>query len=151
MQLEPVISALRANLLGHGALAGGDQQIEAAVAQLADALEPAVRTAALDLAQQAAAEVDAQLADHDVSVVLTGADIELRVTERESASSIPADEELDARITLRLPPTLKSTIERFATGDGESVNSWVVDALSRRARRSPSSSSGSQISEEFDL
>ena len=84
-----------------------------------------------------------------MSVVLSGGDVELRVDETDGSSSRSIDEELDARITLRLPPSLKQTIEKFATVDGESVNTWVVDALSKRANRD--GSTGRRVTEEFDL
>ena len=149
MQLAPVLSALQAGLNQQMRLATDDPQIEAAGAQLIDTLGPALRNAAIELAQQAATEIDAQLPDHSVSVVLSGGDVELRVDETDGSSSRSIDEELDARITLRLPPSLKQTIEKFATVDGESVNTWVVDALSKRANRD--GSTGRRVTEEFDL
>ncbi len=150
MRIEPVLTALQAGLVNQLRLAGDDPQVETAGEQLLDALGPALRSAAIDLAQQAAAEVDAQLPEHAVAVVLSGSDIELRVDEAPASAPAPeVDEELDARITLRLPPTLKQTIERFATGDGESVNSWVVDTLSKRTNRP--GAAGRKVTEDFDL
>lgn len=149
MQIEPVIVALRSTLSSQAALADGDPHLEAAVAAVVAALDPAIRQAATDLAQQAAAEIDAQLPEHTVSVVLHGHDLELRVDEAPGRPSAPTDEDLDARITLRLPPSLKQIVEQVANVDGESVNSWVVDTISRRAQRT--SPAGSRITEEFDL
>lgn len=149
MRLAPVLAAVRAQLGSHIGIAGGDPQIEAAAAQLIEALDPALRHAVTQIAQQAAAEIEAQLTDHVVSVVLDGDDIELRVGERLRPPVVSIDEELDARITLRLPPSLKKTIERFATVDGESVNAWVVDALSKRATRSDAA--GHRLTDEFDI
>lgn len=149
MQLEPVIASLRATLTTQAALAGDDPQLDAAVGAVVAALDPAIRQAATDLAQQAAAEVDAQLTDHAVSVVLRGQDLELRVDEVPGSPATMPDEDLDARITLRLPPSLKSIVEQVANVDGESVNAWVVDAISRRAKRS--SPGGERITEDFDL
>lgn len=150
MRLEPVLTALEAGLVSQLRLAGDDAQVETAGEHLLDALGPALRAAAIDLAQQAAAEIDAQLPEHSVGVMLSGDDIELRVDDAPSVTSAPeTDEELDARITLRLPPTLKQTIERFATVDGESVNSWVVDTLSKRTNRP--GNGGRKITEDFDL
>lgn len=148
MQVEPVLAALRAQLAGQVSLGAADPQIEAAAAHVVETLEPALRAAVLDLAQQAAVEIDAQLPEHTVSVVLSGADVELRVGEQ-TPPSASVNEELDARLTLRLPPSLKHTIERFANTDGESVNSWVVEALSKRAHRTGGSQQ--RVTEEFDL
>ena len=149
MHLQPIINHMRATLAGHGSLAGDDPSVEAAVQQLIEAIDPALRLAAIDLAQQAAAEVGAQLTDRTVEVVITNGDPELRVAESTAEPAAVSDEEFDARITLRLPPSLKRIIEDSATVDGESVNAWVVDAVSRRARRSQPK--GRRITDSFDL
>ena len=150
MQIEPVINEVREALLGQAALASGDPAVEAAIGHLAAALEPALRHAVLGLAQQAAAEIGAQLADRRVDVVLLDGDPTLRIADapRRPAAAEPA-EDLDARITLRLPPSLKRLVEDAATIDGDSVNAWVVDALSRRARRPHGR--GQRVTEAFDL
>lgn len=148
MQLEPVLAALRTTVADQLRLAAHDPHVEAAGEQLVDALAPALRSALIDLVQQAATEVDAQLSDHTVSVVLAAGDVELRVDDA-PVRPAAAQEDLDARITLRLPPTLKQTIERFASVDGESVNSWVVEALAKRANRS--NPAARSVTEEFDL
>lgn len=149
MHTRPIVNTVRAALAGHGALSGGDPTLEAAVAQLADALEPALHLAAIQLAEQAAAEIDAQLPDRRVDVVLIDGDPCLRVSEPARSVNAESTEELDARITLRLPPTLKQLIEQSAKADGDSVNSWVVDALERRSRRGRSPKQ--RITEAFDL
>lgn len=149
MHLQPVITNLRATLTGHAALAGDDPAVEAAMGQLADALDPAIRLAAMELAQQAAVEIGAQLADRTVEVVISNGDPELRVVEAKEPTAAPNDEEFDARITLRLPPSLKRIIEDSATIDGESVNQWVVDALARRTKKHDPAAR--RVTESFDL
>ena len=149
MHVQPVLNGLRAALANQGALAGGDPAVDAAVAALIDALAPALHMAALELAQQAAAELDAQLSDRTVEVVVADGDPALRVTELATGAAEAATEEFDARITLRLPPSLKTLIETSATVDGDSVNAWVVDALSKRAKRG--SGRGRQMTDSFDL
>lgn len=150
MHVEPIVNTVLAGLNAQASLAAGDPAIEAAAGQLAAALEPALRQAALALAEQAADEVRAQLPDRTVSVVIQDGDPALRITEAPLTASAPVDpEEFDARITLRLPPSLKRLVEDAATVDGESVNGWVVDALSRRANRSPGR--GRRVTEGFDL
>ena len=73
--------------------------------------------------------------DRTVDLILADGDPSLRIAEvAVSAESVPS-EDLDARITLRMPPSLKSLIEDAAETAGASVNSWVLDALSRRARK----------------
>jgi uncharacterized protein (DUF1778 family) len=149
VQLEPVLATLRAAIQYQASLTGDDPQVDSAVGAVIAALEPALRQAATDLAQQAAAEVDAQLPEHTVSVVLRGADLELRVDAVTPAPPAAPAEDLDARITLRLPPSLKEAVERVANIDGGSVNSWVVDTLSRSTARP--ARGGERITEEFDL
>lgn len=149
MHVRPVIESVRASLVGHASLAGDDPSIDAAVAQLIDSLGSALQQAALELAQQAAAEVSAQLSDQAVDVVLVDGDPSLRVREDVGGGAAPAAEEFDARITLRLPPSLKGLIEESANAGGDSVNAWVVDALTRRAHRA--APTGKRVTESFDL
>jgi hypothetical protein len=152
VHLAPIIHSVRVSLLGQTALAGGDPTLDAVAAQLADALAPALRHAALDLAEQAAIEVAAQLPDRTVDVVLVDGDPTLRVSDlpADTAGATKDEEDFDARITLRLPPSLKRLVEESATVGGESVNTWVVDALSRGTRRA-SGGRGQRVTEEFDL
>ncbi len=148
MHLAPVINTLRSSLVDQTALAGDDDALATAVEHLVAVLEPAVRQAALDIVQQAAAEVDAQLTDRTVEVVLADGDPQLRVVDQGDGPR--PTEEFDARITLRLPPSLKQLIEDSAGLDGESVNTWVVDALSRRTKGGRGRS-GNRVTESFDL
>ncbi len=149
MHVQPVLNGLRAALTNQASLAGGDPAVDAAAAALVDALGPALHLAAFELAQQAAAELSAQLTDRMVEVVVADGDPSLRVTDASVSNPESPSEEFDARITLRLPPSLKSMIENSATLDGDSVNAWVVDALSKRARRG--ADRGRQVTESFDL
>jgi hypothetical protein len=149
MQLAPVIHHLQATLTGHASLAADDPALDGVVQQLVDALEPALRLAAMDLAQQAAAEIGAQLADRTVEVVISNGEPELRVVDAPAPAAEPNNEEFDTRITLRLPPSLKRVIEDSATIDGESVNAWVVDALNKRAKRNDHK--GKRVTDAFDL
>ncbi|MDW3216800.1 MAG: DUF1778 domain-containing protein [Ilumatobacteraceae bacterium] len=150
MQVQPILNGLRASLESQRSLAGGDAAIDDAVVWLTEALGPALRIAALELAQQAAVEVAAQLDDRDIDVVVVDGDPSLRVAARSSQGRLEATaEEFDARITLRLPPSLKNLIEEAASTDGGSVNGWVVDALSKRANKPDAR--GRHVTEGFDL
>lgn len=113
-------------------VAGGDPEVEAAARALLAALEPAVRQLAYDLAEQAAAEVSGQLGGYDVHVALAAGEPTIRVRPLETPET-PTGESLDARITLRLPPTLKELVESAAEARGESVNSWLVKTLAIKA------------------
>jgi hypothetical protein len=154
VHVQPILNELRASLAGQAALAGSDPAVQSAIAQLVEALGPALHLAATEFAAQAAAEVDAQLPEHTVYVMIADGDPALRVSDIRSRDQgrppLRADQEdLDARITLRLTPTLKQLVEDAAQHAGESVNGWVVDALGKRTKRSPKS--GRTITESFDL
>jgi hypothetical protein len=150
MHVQPIVNAVQAALASQGSLAGGDVAVEEAIDHLVSALAPAIRQAAMDLAEQAACEVRAQLPDRTVDLVLADGDPSLRIAEAAVSAESSAAEELDARITLRVPPSLKSLIEDAAETAGASVNSWVLDALSRRARK-PQQAQGVRMTHSFDL
>ena len=150
MQVQPIINAVQATLVSQGSLAGGDVAVEEALDLLVTALGPAIRQAAMDLAEQAACEVRAQLPDRMVDLVLSDGDPALRIAESAVAADASSTEELDARITLRVPPSLKSLIEDAAETAGASVNAWVLDALSRRTRK-PQQGQGFRSTHSFDL
>jgi hypothetical protein len=151
MQVQPIVNAVQAALTAQGSLAGGDVAVEEALDHLVVALGPAIRQAAMDLAEQAAIEVRAQLPDRTVDVVLADGDPSLRIAETAvAAQSMSLTEDLDARITLRVTPSLKSLIEDAAETAGASVNTWVLDALSRRARK-PQHGQGFRMTHSFDL
>ena len=103
MQVQPIINAVQAALAGQGSLAGGDVAVEEALDHLVSALGPAIRQAAMDLAEQAACEVRAQLPDRTVDLVLSDGDPSLRIAEAAAPTEPNSSEELDARITLRVP------------------------------------------------
>jgi hypothetical protein len=113
-------------------ISGGDTEIETMATALLATLEPVVHQIALDLAEQAAAEVSAQLSTHGIDVVLSEGEPSLRVRSLDDQTEV-GSESLDARITLRLPPTLKDRLEVAADEVGESVNSWLVRTLASQA------------------
>lgn len=113
-------------------ISGGDSDFEAMATTLLATLEPVVQQIALDLAEQAAVEVSAQLTGHGIDVVMSEGEPTLRVRSSDDATEI-GSESLDARITLRLPPTLKEKVEVAADEIGESVNSWLVRTLASQA------------------
>lgn len=136
MHLQPVMTALEAAVSTQLAVAGADPTMEAAASQLLAALEPAIRQVGLELAQQAADEVGAQLADRNVEVVMVDGEPQLRVSQPSDPEPSTLEEDFDARITLRLPPSLKGLVESAADETGDSVNTWVVKTLTTGARRS---------------
>ena len=149
MHLTPVLTTFEAAISTQLAVAGADATMEAAASQLLAALEPALRQVGMELAQQAAEEVSAQLGDRTVEVVLADGEPQLRVSQPSDVESPTLEEDFDARITLRLPPSLKGLVETAADETGDSVNTWVVKTLTTGARRS--TKMGRSVRGSFDL
>ena len=116
-------------------LAGNDPAVEAAAQAILAVLEPAFQQAALDLAQQAAEEVEAQLGDQPVEVVVSDGEPSLRVGTPDHEPAVNT-EGYEARLTLRLPARIKDLVEQAAGATGDSVNGWVVKALSSKVKTS---------------
>ena len=127
MRLDPIITQIDASIEAQLRLA--DSSVSDAAAGFMEAFRPTVRAALLEVVQQAAAEVSAQLGDRQVDVRLAGGDPELVVSTAPSGREPLSPEDLEARLTLRLPGSLKGIIEDAASTSGDSINSWVVDAL----------------------
>jgi hypothetical protein len=135
--------------LGHSlALAGNDPAIETAARALRASLAPGLRQLALELAEQAAAEVGAQLAENDVDVVLHQGEPILVLRQREQPAR-DTEGDSSARLTLRLPPSLKDQTEESARKAGVSLNAWVVDALARAVRREHARRPGMRVRGSF--
>jgi hypothetical protein len=130
MQLETHVQALQAEL---AALAGiGDEQVAVAADRLSQALGSSLRLRLLELLSEAALEVSSQLEGGHVEIRLAGQEPSLVYVEHEEAPPTPAAEDgLTARITLRLPDSLKTSVEGAAAKEGVSVNTWIVKALAR--------------------
>lgn len=145
MQLSTHIDALLADLQTAGSL--GDENVAQAAERLSEAIKGSARLRLLDLLSEATLEVSDQLPSGHVEIRLAGQDPSLvYVEERETAEPAAADDGMTARITLRLPESLKVAIEVAATKDGLSVNTWLVRELKRAAHRSAHKSFGSGLS-----
>ena len=142
MQLSPHVEALLADVADIAAV--GDEATAEAARRLSVALRSAAGFRFLDALTEATLELSAQLSTGHVEVRLAGQDPSLvYVDEGTVGDSVPADDGLTARITLRLPEGLKAGIEASAAREGLSVNAWIVRALSRSTgsttRRGPGS------------
>lgn len=142
MQFDTHVNALQAELASLASI--GDEQVAAAAERLSHALGSSLRLELLELLSEAALEVGSQLPSGHVEVRLAGQEPSLVYVEHEEAPAAPAAEDgLTARITLRLPDSLKVSVETAATRDGVSVNSWIVKALARGL--TSATSSGSRV------
>jgi hypothetical protein len=130
MRLDAHAEALRAEL---ASLAGlGDEDVAAAAERLSQALSSTLGLRLLEVLSEAALEVSAQLPAGHVEVRLAGQEPSLLYVEHEEpAAPSTADDGLTARITLRLPDSLKASVESAASREGLSVNTWIVKALAR--------------------
>jgi HicB family len=131
MQMAPHITAIQADLAAAAAL--GDENTAEAARRLSDALASSLHLRLLDLLGDAALDVNGQLPAGHVEVRLAGREPELvYVSEPEQAPEPqPSSDDQSARITLRLPETLKAGVEAAADGEGVSTNTWIVRALAR--------------------
>jgi hypothetical protein len=135
VDLWSYVEALRGDVTAAAAVGG--PEVAKAAELVADALDPALRLVLLGILSDAADEITAGLDGPVVEVRLRGREPELVVTGQERvaepayAPPPPADDEGTARLTLRLPETLKARAEEAAAADGVSVNTWLVRAVSR--------------------
>ncbi len=132
MDIESIVQQVQRTAEGQLRIAGDNPAVQAAGDALLLALEPALRQAASALAEQAAAEVSAQLPENTIDVVLSNGQPTL-VVRRTGESVTINTEDLDARMTVRLPEDLKDDLEVAASELGDSVNTFVVKALAGSA------------------
>ena len=144
MDITPYVESLRHDLAA-AAEAGGPEAREAAE-RLALALDPAVRLALMDALSQAAAEITGELPAGSVEVRLHGREPQLvvdvptapmPVTPPEPPAPPEDEDEGDgavARITLRIPESVKYKAEELASKGGHSLNSWIVNVVRAATR-----------------
>ena len=154
MDLSRYLSSLQQALAGSADSAG--PEIQEAANRLASTLEPALRLTLMELAADVAAEVTIKLDGDCVELRLRGGNPEIVVERAQSAEAeIPAapapppapappsaDDGSTARISLRLPESLKNQVDEAAGREGVSVNNWLVRAVHTAINRPESPSSG---------
>lgn len=146
MDVTTVTAEMEALIRQQLELMSGDEAVERATQALLLSLEPAMQRAAMQLAEQAAAEIGAQLPDSTVDVVVSDGDPSLIIRTQQGGEQTFTSEDLEARLTLRLPAMLKDQIEEAAGDAGDSINSYVVKSLSRTSGKRRG---GRKISETF--
>lgn len=138
MELSPYLEGLRRDLQAAAAPAGPD--VVRAAELLGGALDASARLCLLEALSDAAAEITTKLTGQAVDVQLRGREAHLVVTSAQPGTDAgpqppPAAGEAEpgdlARMTLRLPESLKEAIERAAAAEAVSVNAWLVRALSQ--------------------
>lgn len=154
MELSPYIESVRAGVVNASSLA--DEQTQHVAQRLGTAIESSTRLALIQALSDAAGTISAELAPSSVELRMVGQDPEFVVSlqtgeaeptllmpEPESASeeTAEAEDEPVARITLRLPQSVKARVDEVASSEGISTNAWliraVMDALSERSGSRP--------------
>jgi HicB-like protein involved in pilus formation len=143
MQLQRFIDSLKADLTAVAEL--GDETTADAAGRLVLTLQASVGLRLLDALSEAALELSDKLPSGHVEVRLAGQDPELVYVSDEPEAPAAADEAFTARITLRLPEGLKETIEKAASREGVSVNTYIVRALGRTSTSAPTHQSGNRL------
>jgi HicB-like protein involved in pilus formation len=129
MELAPYVEALQSDLAAIAAV--GDDATAQAAQRLSAAIRASTGLRLLDALGEAALELNAQLPSGRVEVRLAGQDPSLVYVDEGASAPLAPEEGATARITLRLPESLKASIDAAATREGVSVNTWLVRALAR--------------------
>ena len=128
MNITAILESLQSDV--ETAAEGSEGSTAQAVVRLGKLLQASVRVELLDALSEAAAELSDQLPTGRVEVRLAGNDASLTfVREQEEEPAEAAPEEDSARITLRLPESLKAAAEAAASREGVSLNGWLVRAV----------------------
>ena len=143
MDITPYVDSLKRDLLAAAEAAGDEAR--ATAERLTYALDPAARLAMMEAISQAAAEITAELPSGGVDVRLDGRDLDFVVHAPSAVPAPPAppappmpgedDEEGGlARITLRIPESVKAKAEDMAARSGQSLNTWLVSIVRSATR-----------------
>src|SRR5919109_66387 len=108
MNITIVIDSLKEELAAVAEI--GDERAAVVARRLADSLGASLRLRLQEVLAQAALEVSAKLPNGHIEVRLAGTEPEFVFVD-EAAGAAAAGEELSARITLRLPESLKAAAE----------------------------------------
>ena len=144
MNLTIVLEGLQQELQRLAEL--GDERSSQVAERLSDALGSSLRLKLFDVLSQAAVELSAKLPSGHIEVRLAGQEPELVFVDAPGDSAGVAGEDLSARISLRLPESLKASVEKAAEREGISVNTWLVRAISRATESRPVHVSGKRLS-----
>jgi len=150
MDITPYVDHLRRDLLA--AAEGAGEELRSAAERLSFALDPAARLALMEAISQACSEITAEMPAGGVDVRLDGRDLAFVVDAPPAgppapptppAPPLPPEPEEDAdvagaggtaRITLRLPESVKTKAEDAAADAGQSLNTWLVGVVRAATR-----------------
>jgi hypothetical protein len=140
MDLETYLESIRRSV--HNATALADDQTRSVAERLAATLDDAGKLALIAALSDAAAEISRDLSPGSVELRMAGTRPEFVVTpapgqltagddHEEDEQDQPVEPELDAdeptaRITLRLPVSVKAKVDEAAAAEGLSANAWLM-------------------------
>lgn len=138
MDITPYVESLRRDLLA--AAESGTDDTRAAAERLVMALDPAARLALMEAVSHATDEITAEMPAGSVDVRLNGRELHFVVQAPQPAPTPPppppppaAEEPEDdgalARVTLRIPESVKARAEERAAKTGQSLNTWLVGVV----------------------
>lgn len=150
MNLTPYVESVRTGVSDAAALA--DEHTRQVAQRLGSAIDASTRLALIDVLCDAADAISADLAPGSVVVSMSGSEPQFIVSlprpaaeptmllpaesPSESEESPEPDDEPVARISLRLPASVKARVDDMAARDQISTNAWllraVMDALGTR-------------------
>lgn len=158
MNLTPYVQTVRDGVTSAAALA--DDHTRQVAEHLGTSVESATRLALIAALSDAASTISAELAPASVEVRMSGGDPEFAVSvprtdteptilpppsdaespsEPDGLDGLGPDDETVARISLRLPSSVKVKVDEVAAAEGISVNAWltraVMDALAQSGGR----------------
>lgn len=134
MEMSTYAERLRVDLAA--AAAPGGPEVQRAATLLTAALAPSLRLVLLDALADAAEELG-ELVGTDVGVRLGAAGrVALTASRAPDPEPIPVDPTGElARLTLRIPGSLKLAAERTAAAGGSSLNAFLTAAVQRAVDR----------------
>ncbi|HWA64882.1 MAG TPA: toxin-antitoxin system HicB family antitoxin [Mycobacteriales bacterium] len=144
MQIDGYVQLIREDL-DRIAAVGGDEAMVRAAELLGFALEPALARRLQEALGEAALELSGQLPDGGVEVRIVGSEPELVYVPAITTAEPATDEAFDARITLRLPERLKAQLDEAASGAGVSVNTWLVQTLTKAVEPRPAATGSRRL------
>lgn len=144
MQIDGFVQLVREDL-DRIAAVGGDEAMVRAAELLGFALEPALARRLQEALTEAALDLSGQLPEGTVEVRIVGSDPELVYVTTPATLEPQTDEAFDARITLRLSDRLKSLLDDAAAAAGVSVNTWLVQTLTRSLEPRPAATGARRL------
>lgn len=144
MNIDKHLESVRDGVQHAAALA--DDRTRQVAEQLGTALEPTIRLTLVQALAEAATEISARTAPTTVALRLDGDqpvfdvstpgtdhldDTEDDLGGEDDQLELDADDAATARVSLRIPQSLKDRVDQVAAAQGVSTNVWITQALTR--------------------